>query len=112
LKYTSGAYVGQDLKMNPVNNKRTLRMIFQRQYKEPMVIELEFLELIKLNLSPDIGHTCEIFDVSMFWENGNIYWGDSEWFKVEREKYEGTWLYANGVRWRIADEYIENKEVY
>ena len=101
LRYTSGAFVDQNLGMHPINDKRTLYVVFQRQSEKNSTIEMEFSGLLKLNLEPnDSTYTCEILDVSMFIENGNFYWGDSVWFNEEREKYEGTWLCAEKVRWR------------
>ena len=113
LKYISGAFVNPDLSMNPMNNSRNLRMIFQRQCKDPMAIEMEFSELVSLNLNPnDENYTCELLDVAMFFENGYIYWGDSDWFAVQKEAYEGTWICAKKAKWRIVDEYIGEEEVY
>ena len=113
LRYVSGAYVEEDLGMSPVNNQRKLYLLLQRQNEKFPVLELEFSKLIKLNLQPtDENYTCEILDVSMFWEDGKIYWGDSNWFQTEREQYEGTWLCAKQVRWRILENALGNQELY
>lgn len=113
LRYISGAFVNQNLGMHPINDQRKLYIVFQRQYEKFTVIEMEFSGLLKLNLCPnDESYTCEILDAPMFFEDGKIYWGDSDWFKEERERYEGTWLCAEKVRWRNADEYIGSKEIY
>lgn len=113
LRYISGAFVDKNLSMHPINNQRKLYILFQRQYENVTVIEMEFSGLVKLNLIPNHETcTCEILDISMFFENGKIYWGDSEWFKEQRELYEGTWLCAEKAKWRIADKYIGDKEIY
>jgi hypothetical protein len=113
LKYISGAFVNQNLGMIPMNDQRKLCIIFQRQYEKFTVIEMEFSGLLKLSLCPDIKpYTCEILDTSMFFEDGKIYWGASDWFKEQRERYEGTWLCAEKVRWRNVDEYIGSEEIY
>ena len=52
IKYTSGAYVDNDLTMYPVNDLRALKMIIQRQFDNPSAIELEFLGLKYFRLSP------------------------------------------------------------
>ena len=36
-------------------------------------------------------------------ENGKIYWGDSSDFARQRENYQGTWLCADRVKWRMID---------
>lgn len=113
MRYISGAFVDRDLSMHAINNCRNLRIIFQKQSINPMVIELEFSNLIKLDLEPnDDNYTCEILDVSMFIENGHIYWGDSAWFALKRNDYQGTWLCSKNARWRVADKYIGKEEVY
>ena len=113
LRYVSGAFVNHNLGMSPINNKRKLYVIFQRQFESNAVVEIEFSGLENLNLRPnDENYTCEILDTAFFFENGKIYWGDSNWFKEQRELYDGTWLCAQKARWRIADEYIGSDEVY
>ena len=42
MKYVSGAYVEEDLGMYPVNDRRILNVIIQRQYEENYMIEMEF----------------------------------------------------------------------
>ena len=108
LRYISGAFVNQNLEMHATNDLRKLSMVFQRQSQYATVIELEFIGLEKLNLCPSTEeYTCEILDVEMFYEENKIYWGDSEWFKIKRENYEGTWLCAQKARWRTLDKEIE-----
>lgn len=113
LRYVSGAYVRDNLWMHPFNDQRKLYLLMQRQSESNSVLELEFSGLMKMNLQPDDeNYTCEILDVSMFWEDGKIYWGDSSWFQTEREKYDGTWLCAKQVRWRILENGLGNRELY
>lgn len=104
LRYVSGAFVSDNLAMHPVNDKRKLYVIFQRQSKENMSVEMEFSGLTKLCLNPENPmYTCEICDISLFFENGKIYWGDSSDFARQRENYQGTWLCADRVKWRMID---------
>lgn len=113
LKYFSGAFVDSNLSMSPINNSRTVKMIFQRQYNNPIAIEIEFIGTVKLCLNPvDDNFTCEIQGASMFICNNRIYWYDSDSINEPVCNYDGTWLCANRARWRIADEYIGKDEVY
>lgn len=106
LKYISGAYVNKKLEMHPINDERRLYMIVQSQYSNVTTIEIEFSKLTELRLRPiDETYTCEILSSSMFFENGKIYWSDSEMFKNDRESYEGTWICAEKIRWRVIDEF-------
>jgi hypothetical protein len=102
IHYISGAYVTDDLAMNPINSIRELRIIFQRQCRNPMEIEVKFDKLIKLKLEPaNLNYTCEIHDVSFFFESGMFYWGDSKSFESQREEYVGTWVQAESAKWRV-----------
>ena len=113
MKYLSGAFVDPDLSMYALSDKRILKILIQRQYREPTTIELEFSGLIKLSLPPyGDGLSSELFEAVMFIEDEIIYWGDSYWFTDKRSEYDGTWVSAKKARWRIADQYIGNEEVY
>ena len=113
MRYISGAFVNEKLGMHPVNDQRRLYIVFQRQCENTTVVELEFSGLIELNLVPNNeSYTCEIYDVSMFFENDKIYWSDSYEFESMRENYKGTWLCAEKVRWRKVDGYIGENNIY
>lgn len=114
MKYISGAYVDKDLEMYPVNNLRILKMIIQRQFENPSVIELEFSGLQYLRLSPrDEGDTCEILDATMLLKDGCVFWCDCGGLTAaELEQYSGTVVCASKVRWRAVNEYLGAKEVY
>jgi len=105
MRYISGAYVGEDLAMNPINNQRKLYVVLQRQYRDMTTVEIEFSGLVKLNLAPcDEGYTCEILDAAMFFEDGLVYWADSENFTKQRTEYDGTWLCAKKAAWRVVEQ--------
>ena len=77
IKYISGAYVNEKLSMSAVNNQRRLSMIVQRQFKNPSVVEMQFVELKYLKLFPsDENYTCEILDATMILKEDCIYWCD------------------------------------
>jgi len=102
IQYVSGAFVNTDLSMHAINDCRCLRIAFQRQSTNPFAIELEFSELVRFNLEPaGENYSCEILDVSMFFENNQIFWGDSERFAIERDSYQGTWICSNSARWKL-----------
>lgn len=114
LKYISGSYVREDLGMHPINDQRVLKLIIQRQFKNPATIEMEFIGLKRLCMSPaDENFTCEIFGATMILKDDCIYWCDWENLSEDDlDDYNGTLICASRVRWRPADEYIGPKEVY
>ena len=52
ISYLSGAYVSDNLSMFPLNNRRVLRVVIQRQYEKDSMIEMEFQGLKGLKLFP------------------------------------------------------------
>lgn len=114
IKYISGAYVDEKLSMSAVNNQRILNMIVQRQFKNPSVVEMQFVGLKYLKLFPsDENYTCEILDATMILKEDCIYWCDCGGLsEKDIEGYTGTTICASKVRWRPADEYIGAKEIY
>ena len=112
MRYISGAYVSEDLSMLPINKKRNLYVIFQRQAENPAVIEILFEGVSCLHLCPlDQKYTCEIFDCYFDVVDDTIYWADSSDFAINQE-YDGTWVAAESLCWRTADEYLGNRIVY
>ena len=114
LKYLSGAYVDEELSMYPINDRRVLNVIIQRQYEKNPMIEMEFSGLKYLKLFPvDEGYTCEISDSTMILKEDCIYWCDCGGLSVkDLESYAGTTICASKVRWRAADEFIGSNEIY
>lgn len=114
MKYSSGAYVDTNLSMLPVNTKRTLTVLIQRQFDDISALELEFsgLEYIRMYpVNPD--YTCEILDASFFVKDGLIYWCDSSDVKDDTiNNYKGTVICSKKVRWRNASELIGENEFY
>lgn len=114
IKYLSGAYVDDELSMHSVNDRRILKVIIQRQYKDFSTIEMEFEGLNFLKLFPyDEKYTCEISDSTMILKNDCIYWCDSgNLSETDLENYRGTIICASKLRWRSIDKYIGDKEFY
>ena len=104
FRYISGAFVDKDLAMHADDDVRVVTIVFQRQALELMSIEVEFSELVRLNLEPcEARYSCEIFEATMFIEKDLVYWGSSGDFATKREHYRGTWLCAGKARWRALE---------
>lgn len=115
IKYISGAYVNNDLSMHPFNKDRSLKVIFQRQYENPSVIEMEFIGLLKMNLFLEDAdfYTCEITSATMILCEDRIFWCDCGGLSAnDLESYKGTLICSTAIKWREADEYTGKDEVY
>lgn len=114
IKYSSGAYVETNLSMLPVNTKRTLTVLIQRQFEDISALELEFSELEYISMYPvNPDYTCEILDASFFIKDGLIYWCDNGDVKEDDiHNYKGTVICSKKVRWRNASELIGKRDFY
>lgn len=114
LKYVSGAYVEDDLSMYPLNDKRILKVIIQRQFKDSSMIEMEFVGLKQLKLFPlDEHYTCEIFESTMILRDNIFYWCDCDGLdENDLENYEGTLICSSKFRWRVIDNCMGDQEFY
>lgn len=114
ISYVSGAYVNADLSMHPLNSRRTLSVLVQRQYEKDSMIELEFQGLKYIKLFPvDEDYTCEILESAMFLKDGNIYWCDcGELSGADLDDYEGTVICAAKLQWRSIENRMGESEFY
>lgn len=114
ISYLSGAYVSDNLAMFPLNNRRVLRVVMQRQYKMDSMIEMEFHGLKSLKLFPlDESYTCEILDSTMIIKDGNIYWCDcGDLSESDFDDYTGTLICASKLQWRSIENHMGEKEFY
>ena len=115
MRYLSGAYVQENLSMYPYNNERALKVIIQRQERNPCSIEMEFTGLLKMNLflEDSDDYTCEIIGATMIFARDRIYWcDDTDLSEADMERYKGTLICSKSVRWRETDKYIGKEEVY
>ncbi len=114
MKYLSGAYVNDELSMYPINDRRILKVIVQRQFQGHAMIEMEFEGLQHLQLSPcNDEYTCEILDATMIFVDDYIYWCDNGGItEPDLQNYNGTIICASKFRWRSIDNCMGDSEFY
>lgn len=117
LRYVSGQYVDHDFSLYPINSTRNLYVIFQRQWRNPAVIEMLFEQLECLSLKPpDQNFASFISSAYMAMEDGCFVWFDNSEFQEDyKELYnspETTWIKAQKVKWRVAEECLGDTQVY
>lgn len=112
--YISGAYVNADRSMHPLNDRRILRVLIQRQSESDPVTELEFSGLKCLKLFPvDECYTCEISDSSMIIKDGCVCWGDCDSLQeFDFDSCDGVFVCAEKLRWRSVENQLGEKEFY
>lgn len=117
MRYDSGSWVHHDLSMCPINTRRTLYVIFQTQWKDSSVIEMQFEGVEWLNLRPmSENFSSNLSGAYMCFENKSFVWFSSDDFKSDyKELYEHddiTWIKANKAKWRRAESYLGEDSVY
>lgn len=114
ISYISGAYVSENLSMHPLNDRRVLRVVIQRQYEKDSMIEMEFQGLKHLKLFPvDESYTCEILDSTMIMKDGYLYWCDcGNVSESDLDDYAGTLICSSGFRWRSIENHMGDKAFY
>ena len=119
LRYVSGAYVEENLGMYPVNDRRVLRVIIQRQFEDIPMLELEFGGIKYLHLVPvEEKYTCEIRGSSFFYRDGFFFWYDEDYLpdmaaeNIELNGLTGTAVCASSFRWRKIENGMGPEEYY
>ncbi|MCL2354782.1 MAG: hypothetical protein FWC68_02680 [Oscillospiraceae bacterium] len=120
IRYISGMCVGENLSMNPINNKRDVYILFQRQFKDPSTIEMLFEKIDCLYLNPrSEQYDGIIYDAYMCFEDDKVVWFDDDYFEEEEEGYKAmydnsntTWIRADRVKYRIVECCLGDEEVY
>lgn len=114
ISYISGAYVDENLSMHPLNDRRVLKIVIQRQSEKNSMIEMEFQGLKCLKLFPvNENYTCEILGSTMIRKGEDIYWLDCDSFsESDLGDYAGTLICASELRWRTIEDYMGKKELY
>ena len=104
LAYKSGAYVdAETMGMYPINDKRSLKVLIQRQEPDFPAVEMEFQGLTCLKMVPaDENRTCEILDAALFLKDGMICWcAPADLRDFGPLEGVGTFICAERLRWRI-----------
>lgn len=110
--YSTGSYVSEDLQMYE-KNEPTARFLFQRPYGNPSVLEIEFCEVIQLNIKPvDKSQFTDILISHLYLECGIFFWSTKDYELQEADKESHTWIAAKSVRWRIRDDLLGSKMAY
>jgi hypothetical protein len=99
-------WVGPTLSMScPGHLDNRLRLLVQRQFKDPSAIELLFEELTRFNLVPSPeNYDAVIFEATLLVKDENIYWSCRDnWKPDSPTRDSGTWVSARRLCWRPVD---------
>ena len=92
-----------DLAMAPgLGLDNCVRILVQRQWKDPAAIELLFEEVTRFNLVPS-PEDCDsiIFNATLIVRDSLVYWSvNGSWSPDDPQKDLSTWISARKLRWR------------
>lgn len=112
LCFSSGSYISVDRSMNE-NNEPIARFLFQRQWENPSVVEIEFKDIIQLNIKPEDKDEFTYISIAHLYLHNNIFfWSSRDYEFHEDGKDSYTWVAAKQVRWRVRDELLGSKKNY
>ena len=110
--FSSGCYIDEDLSMHEYNNP-IARFLFQRQWSNPSVIEIEFRDVLQINKKPaKENEFSDIICSHIYLEDGIFFWNSSDYEIHDDGKDDYTWISAKKVCWRISDELLGSMNIY
>ncbi|AOY76024.1 hypothetical protein [Clostridium formicaceticum] len=110
--FSSGSYIREDLSMYECNSP-VARFLFQRQWENPAVIEIEFRDVIQINIKPEEkDQFTDIVTAHLYFDNNVFFWSTRDYEIHEDGKDNHTWIAAKFVQWRVRDEFLGSGMVY
>ena len=110
--FSSGGYVSTDLKMDVLSNP-IARFLFQRQSKNPSSIEVEFSNIIQINIKPvPENDGVDIINTHLYLEDKIFFWSEKDYQFWEEGKEKCTWIASKVVKWRERDDLLGEENVY
>lgn len=110
--FSSGGYVQEDLSMHALGQP-IARFLFQRQWENPSAIEIEFRDVIQINIKPEgENEFVDIMIEHLYLYDNIFFWSARDYEIHEADKDCHTWISAKSVYWRIRDDFLGNKKIY
>ena len=110
--FSSGGYVQKDLSMHAFSSP-VARFLFQRQWENPSVIEIEFRDIIQINIKPEgIDEFIDIVVARIYLKDTIFFWSARDYELHEVGKDNHTWIAAKFLQWRVRDELLGQGLIY
>lgn len=110
--FSSGGWVSDDLRMSVLSNP-VARFLFQRQFRNPSAIEVEFSDIIQINIRPvPSDNGVDLRETHLYLDNGIFFWSERDYEFLEEGKDKCTWIAAKVVKWRERDDTLGEQKIY
>jgi hypothetical protein len=85
-----------------------LRVLIQRQFRDPSAIEMLFEQVTRLNLVPTPeNYDSIIFGATLIQHNGEWLWSPEQgWSPDDADRDQCSWVSARRLSWRDASEWM------
>jgi hypothetical protein len=103
------SFVDADMRMSVASDLDTrVRLLIQRQWKDPSAIELLFEHVTTFHLQPSPEkYDSIIFGAAMLCRDGVFYWAeDADWSPESSKRDDVTWVAAKKLSWRDVSEWM------
>ena len=103
------SFVDTEMRMSVASDLDTrVRLLIQRQWRDPSAIELLFEEVTTLHLRPSQqNYDSIIMCALMLLRDGDFYWAeDADWSLESPKRDDVTWIAAKKVSWRDVSEWM------
>lgn len=111
MYYAGSGYVNSGFGMCNTKNA-TLKILFQRQYDNPCVLELMFNGVVSLNLKEPKNAFPDIYGTTILLDNDIIYWADSANWTLAEKSAARIWVSAKSLSWRSLKNYFGQEPLY
>ena len=105
----TGHWVSPELSMACTGALDTvLRILIQRQFRNPSAIEMLFEQVTRLNLVPSPeNYDSIIFEATLIQHNGEWLWSpEQDWSPSDTERDQYSWVSARKLSWRDASQWM------
>lgn len=107
-------YVDENLTMAaPSGLDTNVKLLFQRQFKNPSAIELWFEGVTGIHILPTPENFASIlFEAIILKQNGTYYWSDDIDFDPSNIEHNVSWISAKKLRWRERNDWMGKQHRY
>ena len=109
------SYVDGNLSMGVSPELDTyVRILFQRQFRDPSAIELLFEGVTQFHIVPSpINFDSIIYDAKLILHKGLFYWADAyDWEPEDYSLHTNSWISAKSLKWRDASSWMGKQNRY
>ncbi|SHG82465.1 hypothetical protein [Ornithinibacillus halophilus] len=115
LHMSTDSFVGDELGMAvPLGLDTKVRILFQKQSRNPSAIELYFEEVTEMHIHPrGENQDSIIYDATLIQRDGLFYWADEYgWDPDNYTVGRNSWIAAKKVKWRDVSSWMGQTNRY